>query len=72
MSTKKINRALMKTNMGSLTGALLHFAQLTITQREQFAEDPNEFLAAEDDEIGHFSIRTSCIELIQSLSSAFG
>lgn len=42
-----------------------------MVQREQYADDPNEYLSAEDEEVGRFSIRHSCVELMQTLASTF-
>lgn len=70
LSTKKSFKELITKTYGPLIHASVTYLQLTYAQAEQFAADPNEFVAAEENEFG-FSIRTSCVELLQFLTSVY-
>jgi len=53
---------------------LLGFAQLTSEQIEAFVDDPNEYVAQEDDELSakqNYSVRTSAVRLLADLVSSF-
>jgi hypothetical protein len=71
LATKKSFKELVTKSYPSLIRALFSYAQLSAAQCEQFMSDPEEFVAAEDDELQSYSIRFVCVELIQHLASVY-
>ncbi len=69
LSSKKSFADIVTRMYPSLVKAVFYYAQLSHVQCEQFISDPNEFVAAEDDDLGAYSIRQVCVELVQFLAS---
>ncbi len=71
LATKKSFKELVTRSYPALVRALFSYTQLSAAQCEQFLSDPNEFVAAEDDELQSYSIRFVCVELVQHLASVY-
>ena len=71
LATKRSFAELIARNYRSLLPAAFGFAQLSHAQCETFMSDPNEFVAAEDDELSSYSVRNTVVELIQRLVDVY-
>jgi len=66
-STATTVKELLAGNLQRLAAILSEYMQLTVEQREQWREDPNEFVASEQEESSEYSIRQTGADLIQEV-----
>ena len=62
--SNKSYSALVKPHLKVLAYYIIGYMQMTSEQIETWKEDPNQFVAAEDDETLSFNIRISCMDLL--------
>ncbi|ELR21483.1 Importin beta domain containing protein [Acanthamoeba castellanii str. Neff] len=69
--SKKAFAQVFATSLPSLCALLISYMQITQNQLETWTDDPNEYVADEDDEI-RFNARASCTHLLREIAQQFG
>jgi len=62
---------LLATNLPSLCYELIGYLQLTNEEMDLMEDDPNQFVADEDVDIGVYNVRYAGMEVLQELASKF-
>lgn len=71
LNEKPYYRRVLQPFVGELIHVCIAYMQITAEQLELWEDDPNEFVAAEDDEAWHYNLRVSGIQLLQQLCTTF-
>ncbi|KDO26794.1 hypothetical protein SPRG_08084 [Saprolegnia parasitica CBS 223.65] len=69
--TKK-TKALVLTAMQPLVLHMVSYMQITASQMELWEDDPNKYIADEDDESMEYNVRNSGVDLLHELETALG